>query len=51
MSAEGSGVKGSSQQSSTSGPKVKGGGDLPGLNEAWHAFLGPIIFIPILHWF
>ena len=28
MSAEGSSVKGSSQQSSTSGPKVKGGGPL-----------------------
>ena len=28
MSAEGSSVKGSSQQSSTSGPRVKGGGPL-----------------------
>ena len=28
MSAEGSSVKGSSQQSETSGPKVKGGGPL-----------------------
>ena len=28
MSAEGSSVKGSSQQGSTSGPKVKGGGPL-----------------------
>ena len=28
MSAEGSNVKGSSQQSSTSGPKLKGGGPL-----------------------
>ena len=28
MSAEGSSVKGSSQQSSTCGPKVKGGGPL-----------------------
>ena len=28
ISAQGSGVKGSSQQGSTSGPKVKGGGPL-----------------------
>ena len=36
MSAEGSSVKGSSQQSSTSGPKVKGGGPL-------FSGLGPLI--------